>query len=192
VAFAAVTAAEASIDLPGTAGVILAVLGVLVVGWALGWVLEEPSAGFGAWLGLIGAGAIAYGGWEAHRSPTPMAATRPARPAAPGGSKSPGQSTASTAEATASAAEATASAAGEAPRRTPDETVEQPAAAAPPRPRSDTTEETVEQPAAGPRPGVAPGAEADTIAPRPGANPRDQPPSSPERPDAGSSEPGGV
>src|SRR5690242_17887293 len=42
VAFAAVTASEASIDLPGNAAVILAVLAVLVVGWALGWVLEEP------------------------------------------------------------------------------------------------------------------------------------------------------
>ncbi|HEY2772182.1 MAG TPA: hypothetical protein VGI87_16520 [Solirubrobacteraceae bacterium] len=84
VAFAVVTAAEASVDLPANTAVILSVLGVLVVGWALGWVLEEPSAGFGAWLGLIGAGAIVYGGWEAHRSPAPMAASRPAAQNAPG------------------------------------------------------------------------------------------------------------
>lgn len=174
VAFAAVTATETSIDLPRNASVVLAVLGVLVVGWALGWVLEEPSAGFGAWLGLIGAGAIAYGGWEAHRAPTPMAASRPARPAASSGSQQTTQSMASTADATASAADAAASAAAE---------------------RTDTKEATVERPVARRRPEVAPGGEADTIAPRPATEAPDQAPTqasnAPDHPDAGASEPGG-
>ncbi len=79
VAFAGVTATEASVEVPANAAVVVGILGVLIVGWALGWVLEQPSAGFGAWLGLISAGAIAYGGWEADRKPTPMALPTTAR-----------------------------------------------------------------------------------------------------------------
>jgi hypothetical protein len=43
---------------------IVFVLGVLVVGWALGNDLEDSSAGLGAWLGLFAALAIAVGARE--------------------------------------------------------------------------------------------------------------------------------
>jgi hypothetical protein len=70
---------------------VVAVLGVVAFGWALGWDLENPNAGFGAWLALFAAGAIAYGAFRGTReapaaavrsTPTSAAPTSPAPPTA--------------------------------------------------------------------------------------------------------------
>ncbi len=55
----------ATIKTPSNAAWILGLLGVGTIGWALGWVLENANAGIGGWLGLVGAVAIAYGGFAA-------------------------------------------------------------------------------------------------------------------------------
>lgn len=82
-AYVAVTAMGSAAQLPANAGWVVFVLGVLTVGWALGWDLEDPSAGIGAWLGLLAGIAIAYGALEAGRRPV-MTPRRPAA-ATPGG-----------------------------------------------------------------------------------------------------------
>ncbi len=64
---AVVTAVEARVTLPARADLILALLGIFAVGWTLGWVLEDPSAGIGAWLGLLATLAIAFGGLQGAR-----------------------------------------------------------------------------------------------------------------------------
>jgi hypothetical protein len=67
-AFAASVAANSTARVPRDAALILTAAGVLVVGWALGWDLENPDAGIGAWLALIAGAAIAYGGFTAGRT----------------------------------------------------------------------------------------------------------------------------
>jgi hypothetical protein len=79
-AYAVTTAIGASVGLPQNSALILALLGVVVFGWAFGWDLEEPNAGIGAWLGLFASIAIAYGGYDAWRTPAPLSATRTRRP----------------------------------------------------------------------------------------------------------------
>ncbi len=66
-ALAVATAVEARVTLPARADLILALLGIFAVGWTLGWVLEDPSAGIGAWLGLLASLAIAFGGLQGAR-----------------------------------------------------------------------------------------------------------------------------
>jgi hypothetical protein len=88
IAVACATMMDASIDTPVRLDLVLALLGVGTIGWALGWDLENPNAGLGAWIALLAAIAIAYGGFEAARSPQPVAATSasPPPPPAPAGS----------------------------------------------------------------------------------------------------------
>src|SRR5690348_14745178 len=62
----------AAIKTPTNAAWILGLLGVGTIGWALGWDLENANAGIGAWLGLAGAVAIAYGGFAAAREYEPI------------------------------------------------------------------------------------------------------------------------
>ena len=61
-AFALATAGGRAAGLPAGSASIVSLLGVIVAGWALGWDLEDPNAGVGAWLALVAGGAIAYGG----------------------------------------------------------------------------------------------------------------------------------
>jgi hypothetical protein len=63
---------------PPQSGWIIGLLGVLVTGWTLGWVLENSNAGIGSWLGLVGAVALTYGAFSSGRQP----AAAPAAPAA--------------------------------------------------------------------------------------------------------------
>ncbi len=67
IAFAAMVAMNANANVPANAALILSALGLIVVGWALGWDLESGDAGIGAWLGLISGAAITYGGFVADR-----------------------------------------------------------------------------------------------------------------------------
>lgn len=79
------TAAGSAGQLPGNAVWIVFILGVLSIGWALGWDLEDPSAGIGAWLGLVAGIGIAYGACEAGRAPAwPVASHAAPAPTAPG------------------------------------------------------------------------------------------------------------
>jgi hypothetical protein len=83
IAIAGATMTNASVDPPVKLDLVLALLGVGTIGWALGWDLENPNAGLGAWLGLLAAIAIAYGGFEAARAPQPVAATSTSPPPPP-------------------------------------------------------------------------------------------------------------
>jgi hypothetical protein len=94
IAIAVATMMGAMIEAPMKLDRVVALLGVGTIGWALGWDLEDPNAGLGAWLGLLAAIAIAYGGFEAARAPRPAASSsapasppkaseQPARRAAP-------------------------------------------------------------------------------------------------------------
>jgi hypothetical protein len=65
VGYAAATAMDAASGLTASAPRILSLCGIALIGWTLGWDLEDPGAGFGAWLALIATIAIAYGGYEA-------------------------------------------------------------------------------------------------------------------------------
>lgn len=67
---------------PPQSGLVVGVLGVLITGWCLGWVLENSNAGIGSWLGLVGAIAMTYGAFEAARHP--VVAAGPATPAPAG------------------------------------------------------------------------------------------------------------
>jgi hypothetical protein len=98
VALAGAAAFDASGAVPVNAGWVLALLGVGTAGWALGWDLEFANAGVGAWLGLLAALAIAFGGFMAASQPSEVAAspgpattttTPPAGPTAPAGSAGP-------------------------------------------------------------------------------------------------------
>jgi hypothetical protein len=62
----------ATIKMRANAPWILGLLGIGTIGWALGWDLENANAGLGAWLGLAGAVAIAYGGLTAARDYEPV------------------------------------------------------------------------------------------------------------------------
>jgi hypothetical protein len=55
--------------LPASTGWIVGLLGVAIAGWALGWSLEDPYAGVGAWLGLAASVAIAWGAFAASTRP---------------------------------------------------------------------------------------------------------------------------
>ena len=66
---AGATLMGAAIEAPAKLDYMIALLGVGTIGWTLGWDLEIPNAGIGAWLGLLAAIAITYGGFEAARSP---------------------------------------------------------------------------------------------------------------------------
>lgn len=69
-------------SLPAHSGWIVALLGVAMVGFTLGVVLEYSNAGIGAWLGFVSTIAITYGAFSASANPAPKAA-RPATPATP-------------------------------------------------------------------------------------------------------------
>ena len=78
-AYVGMTAVDA--EIPSGSEWLLFLLGVLTVGWAFGWDLETPSAGVGAWLGLLAALAVAYGTSEAtiRRVPVRVRSPRTAR-----------------------------------------------------------------------------------------------------------------
>jgi hypothetical protein len=59
--FAGASAMGTDLTLPVAPANALFLLGVGTVGWTFGWVLEDPAAGLGAWLGLIAALVITYG-----------------------------------------------------------------------------------------------------------------------------------
>jgi hypothetical protein len=67
IALAAISASGASVNLPFDLALAIALLGVMTFGWVVGWDLEIPNAGIGAWLALLAAAAIAYGGFETMR-----------------------------------------------------------------------------------------------------------------------------
>lgn len=67
VAYAAAVGTGRASSVPSDAGLILSALGLIVVGWTLGWDLEFSYAGIGAWLGLLSGLAITYGGYTASR-----------------------------------------------------------------------------------------------------------------------------
>jgi hypothetical protein len=79
-AYAAVPMMSAA-ALPGNAARIIAGLGLVAIGWSLGWDLEDPGAGFGAWLGLVASVAVTYGAFEA--ASEPVSAPPPERPVPP-------------------------------------------------------------------------------------------------------------
>jgi hypothetical protein len=93
IVIASATMMGAAIEAPVKLDYVLGLLGVGTIGWTLGWDLEIPNAGLGAWIGLLAAVAIAYGGFEAARAPQPASSTsapptsptptEPAGPAAP-------------------------------------------------------------------------------------------------------------
>jgi hypothetical protein len=72
--YAAATAMDSAASLPRETPWIVAMLGLLVGGWALGWDLEFDTAGFGAWIALFGCAAIAFGGYAAATGMSPRVA----------------------------------------------------------------------------------------------------------------------
>lgn len=64
IAYAASIATGRAASAPGGSPLILAGLGLVVVGWALGWDIETTGAGVGSWLALISSAAIAYGAFS--------------------------------------------------------------------------------------------------------------------------------
>ena len=74
-------AGPAGMTAPTGSAWIVGLLGVGAIGWCLGWDLENPDAGIGAWLGLVGSIAIAWGALEGGRRPA-MVRASPAGPAA--------------------------------------------------------------------------------------------------------------
>lgn len=88
IALAVLPMTNASYEAPVKLDWVLALLGVGTIGWTLGWDLENPNAGVGAWIALFAAIAIAYGGFEAARSPQPVA-SKSAPPPSPSGPAEP-------------------------------------------------------------------------------------------------------
>jgi hypothetical protein len=99
IAYAALPAMGSAQSLPRESGRMLLLLAVLSLGWALGNDLEDPAAGFGAWLALFASVALAYGAYEAFGAgalsrrvgagappPPPTAPTTPAQAAPPASS----------------------------------------------------------------------------------------------------------
>ncbi len=84
IAIAVLAMTNRSVEAPVKLDWVLALLGIGTIGWALGWDLENPNAGLGAWIALLAAIAIAYGGFEAARSPQ-LVASRSAPPSSPPG-----------------------------------------------------------------------------------------------------------
>jgi hypothetical protein len=68
------------LELPAEAGFLLAGLGMAAFGWAFGFE-TEVSGNLGVWLAILGSLGIAFGGFEAARSP--LVAPRPRRTAPP-------------------------------------------------------------------------------------------------------------
>jgi hypothetical protein len=79
----AVTAGLGAVAPPALSGMLVGLLGVVVLGWALGWDLEEGSAGLGAWLSLVASVAIAWGGLGGGRQPVAAPSSRAAAPPPP-------------------------------------------------------------------------------------------------------------
>jgi hypothetical protein len=75
-----VSAGLAAVTVPALSGLLVGLLGMIALGWALGSDLEDPSAGFGAWLGLVAAMAIAWGGLGAPRRTAAVSSRSPAAP----------------------------------------------------------------------------------------------------------------
>ena len=63
IGYAALPASGSAQSLPKDSAWIVLLVGVGVVGWALGICLEDADAGIGAWLGLFGSIAIAVGAY---------------------------------------------------------------------------------------------------------------------------------
>lgn len=72
----------AGATLPSYTGWLVGLLGVALIGWSLGWDLEDGNAGIGSWLALIASAAIAWGGVGASSRPA-IASTAPTTPATP-------------------------------------------------------------------------------------------------------------
>jgi hypothetical protein len=79
VAYALADAVEGAPGLPAGLPWILSVVAVVVFGWALGWDLEVPNAGVGAWIALLASAAIAYGSFTS--APATSRGTRRGPPA---------------------------------------------------------------------------------------------------------------
>jgi hypothetical protein len=60
-AYVVATTVEAAAQIPAASPWILGALGLIVLGWVLGWDLEVDNAGVGAWLGLLGAAGVTFG-----------------------------------------------------------------------------------------------------------------------------------
>ena len=88
IAPAAMAARGGASGLTFNPSLVVAALGVVALGWALGWDLENPNAGIGSWLGLAAAGAIAYGAFQGTRK-APAAAVQSAPTSAPPTSPEP-------------------------------------------------------------------------------------------------------
>lgn len=90
---AGATLMGAAIEAPVKLDYMIALLGVGTIGWTLGWDLEIPNAGIGAWIGLLAAIAITYGGFEAARSPQRVTSASSAppspKPTEPAGTAAP-------------------------------------------------------------------------------------------------------
>ena len=81
IGYAALPASGSAQSLPQDSAWIVLLVGVGVVGWALGICLEDADAGIGAWLGLFGSIAIAVGAYVEIRGgslarPTPAGGAR--------------------------------------------------------------------------------------------------------------------
>lgn len=83
VGYAALPASGSAQSLPKDSAWIVLLVGVGVVGWALGICLEDADAGIGAWLGLFASIAIAVGAYVEIRGGS---LARPMTPAAGAGS----------------------------------------------------------------------------------------------------------
>jgi hypothetical protein len=81
----AASAAMGTATPPALSGMLVGLLGVVALGWSLGWDLEEDAAGIGAWLSLVASIAIAWGGLGGgtRRVAAPAARRGPATPASP-------------------------------------------------------------------------------------------------------------
>ncbi len=82
----AASAAMGTATPPALSGMLVGLLGLIVLGWALGWDLENSDAGLGSWLSLVASIAIAWGGLGANRRPVVAstgATTAPPPPSAP-------------------------------------------------------------------------------------------------------------
>jgi hypothetical protein len=83
VAIAWAVAPAAGQTVPPQSGLIIGLLGVAIVGFTLGFVLETSDAGIGAWLGFVASIALTYGAFESNRQPVAAPAAAPTTPAAP-------------------------------------------------------------------------------------------------------------
>jgi hypothetical protein len=74
----AASAGMGTVTPPALSGTLVGLLGMIALGWALGWDIEEGAAGLGAWLSLVAAIAIAWGGLGGGRRPVTVASSRAA------------------------------------------------------------------------------------------------------------------